>query len=352
MTTPNLRAAKRPFDRMRQRENIIAEFVATSSMWRHSCLSLTQILRCEDLDQTGANFAPMIGDIFKRHLPEAAEALQRAVRGELGAVLLRQVFEPDPGLPTPVDDVTPPTNEWLAPIFPLLGMAGAAGLTPAAYYNEAGKHLFSHVRPTNASQMTRERSTSMCRMHTEVPHGAVAGEHRVVCQPIAPKGLMLAALKNPDLVKTTIISPQGVLSALPDWARDNLSRPIFNAPAPKSFGDRIAIGGISVLSRDALGNDIIRFSSRYESRDPVAMAAFKLLREQLRDEENFHRVTLHPGDAIFIANDRVLHGRESIVPRFDGNDRWIVRLYGFSSAALIEPLPAGPSAMFLGKGTK
>ncbi len=352
MTTPSLRAAKWQSDRMRQQDNTIAEIVTSSSNWRHARQLLTQVLDCEDLDQTGANFAAIIGDTFKRHLPRAAEALQRAVRGEHGAVLLRQVFEPDPGLLTPVDDVTPPTSEWLASIFPLLGMASAAGLTPAAYYNEAGKHLFSHVRPTNASQMTQERSTSMCGMHTEVPHGALIGEHRVVCQPIAPTGLMLAALKNPDLVKTTIISPQRVLAALPDWARDNLSRPIFNAPAPKSFGDRIAIGGISVLSRDALGNDIIRFSSKYESRDAVAMAAFKLLREQLRDEANFHRVTLHPGDAIFIANHWVLHGRESIVPRFDGNDRWLVRLYGFSSAALIEPLPAGPSAMFLGKGTK
>lgn len=85
------------------------------------------------------------------------------------------------------------------------------------------------------------------------------------------------------------------------------------------------------------GNDIIRFSSKYESRDPVAQAAFDLLHEQLQDEANFHRVTLYPGDAIFIANHRVLHGRESIVPRFDGNDRWLVRLYGFASDALVEP---------------
>ncbi len=38
------------------------------------------------------------------------------------------------------------------------------------------------------------------------------------------------------------------------------------------------------------------------------------------------RVVLEPGDAIFLDNYRVIHGREPFQPRYDGTDRWLKRV--------------------------
>ncbi|MGH7192320.1 MAG: TauD/TfdA family dioxygenase, partial [Candidatus Saccharimonadales bacterium] len=45
------------------------------------------------------------------------------------------------------------------------------------------------------------------------------------------------------------------------------------------------------------------------------------------DDELIERIVLQPGDVLFLDNRKCLHGRESFDPRFDGFDRWLVRVY-------------------------
>lgn len=329
--------------------DVILDVAAGSAAWHNKLIALSTALKDEDLDQVGVHYASAVGKVMAKSLSnETLAALRCVATGGAGAVVLRGLSVVDDDLRTPTDDATPPTHLWSPSALALLGLTQVMGLIPGSFLAEAGQHLFSHVRPSNVSEKSRSRSTDKCNMHTEIPHGAFDQDKRAACQPPIPRGLMLAALKNPDLVPTTVITPDAAINRLPDWARVALTKKTFGASAPKSFDQPVTVARLNVIAEDPDLGPIIRFGSNYSSGDPVADAAFALLKGELMREENFRRVALQAGDVVFISNQKVLHGRETIVPRFDGTDRWLVRLYGFSKKALREPLPIGASRMFEG----
>ena len=44
-------------------------------------------------------------------------------------------------------------------------------------------------------------------------------------------------------------------------------------------------------------------------------------------ESHVRRVHLKAGDLLAFANDRLMHGRDAFVARYDGTDRWLLRAY-------------------------
>lgn len=42
-------------------------------------------------------------------------------------------------------------------------------------------------------------------------------------------------------------------------------------------------------------------------------------------------VVLGPGDVLMIDNARTVHGRSAFIPRYDGSDRWLARMFSLSS---------------------
>ncbi len=65
-------------------------------------------------------------------------------------------------------------------------------------------------------------------------------------------------------------------------------------------------------------------TSAAEEDDHIAQEAIAELYTYVSDA--VERVVLEPGDAIFIDNYRVVHGREPFEPRYDGTDRWLKRV--------------------------
>ena len=61
--------------------------------------------------------------------------------------------------------------------------------------------------------------------------------------------------------------------------------------------------------------------------DAEAEATLEALRQLAWRDDILERVTLNQGDVLFLNNRKCLHGREAFEPRFDGFDRWLVRLY-------------------------
>lgn len=329
--------------------DVVLDVQAGSPAWHERLVALSAALRDEDLDRVGVEYAPLVGKLLAKNLSVTAiDALRRIVTGDAGAVVFRGLSVVDEALRTPIDDITPSGHLWSTMALALLGLTNVMGLTPGSFIAEAGPHLFSHVRPSNLTEKSLIRSTDRCNMHTEIPHGAFDHDDRASCQPPIPRGLMLGALKNPDLVPTTIIAPDAAIDRLPEWAKFALAKHVFGTSAPKSFDQPVTVARLNVIASHAELGRVLRFGSNYASTDPVANAAFALLKEELMRAENFHRIALLPGDIVYISNHKVLHGRESITPRFDGTDRWLVRLYGFSDEALRAPRPIGASRMFEG----
>jgi alpha-ketoglutarate-dependent taurine dioxygenase len=58
--------------------------------------------------------------------------------------------------------------------------------------------------------------------------------------------------------------------------------------------------------------------------DKAAEAAVQTITRLLHDGRE--RLVLAPGDAVFIDNYRVVHGRDPFFPCYDGSDRWLKRL--------------------------
>lgn len=72
-------------------------------------------------------------------------------------------------------------------------------------------------------------------------------------------------------------------------------------------------------------NILVDFAAT-EPLNPSAMKAMKELREAfIKTMLNFQ---LRVGDMAIVDNRVAVHGRTSFVPRYDGTDRWLHRVYG------------------------
>jgi len=130
---------------------------------------------------------------------------------------------------------------------------------------------------------------------------------------------------------TTLSSIDAILPFLDDAEKGVLRQPRFRTRVDPSFviGDNLTeevwVDPICVFSgstrRPALRVDF----SETQAKDAGASKAL----EALVDVEISARVIvyLRVGDLLIVDNHRALHGRTPFVPRYDGNDRWLLRSF-------------------------
>lgn len=75
------------------------------------------------------------------------------------------------------------------------------------------------------------------------------------------------------------------------------------------------------------------FCSRFDfhnvsGMNPLAELAIEKLRRVSLLPELWFNAPLEPGKAITFLNQRTLHSRNAFKPRFDGTDRWLLRVFG------------------------
>jgi L-asparagine oxygenase len=111
-------------------------------------------------------------------------------------------------------------------------------------------------------------------------------------------------------------------------ARAALGRPEFVTEAPPSFGADGGGTSHAVLSGDPADPDLC-----------LDQAATRALTDEGRDAlveigtliaRNYDGIRLVPGDLAVVDNRVALHGRSSFVPRYDGRDRWLQRMFSFA----------------------
>lgn len=51
-----------------------------------------------------------------------------------------------------------------------------------------------------------------------------------------------------------------------------------------------------------------------------------------------HHILLQPGDMLIFKNQQTLHARDGFTPRYDGRDRWMLRVFGVNDPARVMPL--------------
>ncbi|UJW30476.1 TauD/TfdA family dioxygenase [Saccharothrix sp. AJ9571] len=182
--------------------------------------------------------------------------------------------------------------------------------------------------PGMEKSLTSASSEVALSLHTEDVHHPCRGDY-----------VSLFCLRNPDAVGTTFVRI-GALDLPPDTRRtlaeqrfrfypdDSHVGAVLNAldgdeTADARVTDREYDPGSAIFGpaeRPYLRFDVDFMSGADDDAEHAIRTAVDCFARSVE------RVVLAPGDAVFVDNYRVVHGREPFVPRYDGKDRWLKRL--------------------------
>lgn len=239
--------------------------------------------------------------------------------------------------PTPVDDRVPPTTGWHHVISCILGALSIAGTRPGAFLHEKEGRLCHMVAPAKVNDEALHRTTKPLHYHTEVVSGALPGENLTTKgQLVSPDVIALGCLRNPNDVGTTLLPIERILENLPFSVIKQLQKPNFAASSQSSFDVATTVTNIPVLIALEGGCMAMRYSrSKLVGTTPEAKHALQRLTDFLDQDEFGTTVLLKPGDILLLNNRTCLHRRVAIknTAQFDGTDRWLIRIYGFSHDA-------------------
>lgn len=202
----------------------------------------------------------------------------------------------------------------------LLLLCGTLVGEPFAWADQQSGRLVHDVCPTPGMERSATSASSQATLslHTEDAYHSCRGDY-----------LFLLCLRNPDAVGTTFVRVQTL--PIPALTRQILATDRYRFDVDDShvgstaFGTGAEIGPILFGPEDdpymRIDLDVITTAV---PDDTAAAAAVQAITTLLHDGRE--RLVLAPGDAVFIDNYRVVHGRDPFNPRYDGNDRWLKRL--------------------------
>jgi hypothetical protein len=293
-----------------------------------------------------------------------------AVAHTLGAALLAQLpaatrsmisrsstYEADPiilfkGLPidgvippTPLDGVNDPCTLPRA-VTTMLTMAGSLGLSLVAYRTMLNWAWIRSVSPTAGH--TEKRGSYGSRrslpLHSEVSQARLPGEPGTGVSP-SPDYLILYCVRNIERAPTTFCLIPEALARLPEHAVAALRRADFVIAGGDSFAPSNVLENVALLrSCPRTGGLQFRYNGTgIEGRSPAAAEALERLGDLFTDPTLVRSVILEPGDMLLLENRRTVHGRDPFEPRFDGTDRWLLRLYTVNQETFTEGVAEDPA---------
>ncbi|WP_222107676.1 TauD/TfdA family dioxygenase [[Actinomadura] parvosata] len=235
----------------------------------------------------------------------------------------------DPALaPTPAGwDLAAKTGAGRREELVLLLVGSVLG-EPFGWVNQQDGRLVHDVVPAPGMEesLTSASSAAQLTLHTED-----------VFHPFRCDYVSLFCLRNPDEVGTTFTRIDAL--DFPEDLREVLSESRFRFYPDDSHTGEIlnAIDGEQVLGnrRSTVGpvvfgpaeHPYLRFDRDFmtaDRDDEKTATAIQVTHDLLCGAAE--RIVLQPGDAVFIDNYRIVHGREPFHARYDGNDRWLKRL--------------------------
>jgi hypothetical protein len=193
-----------------------------------------------------------------------------------------------------------------------LVLASALVGDPFALSAMQAGHIVNHIVPVVGTEayVSATSSTEELAWHTEEAGFRFRPDH-----------LAFVCLRNPQLVPTTV----GVVDdiVLDPMVEETLRRPLFGMPQVGA-AERIEYAPVLYGAVD----------QPYLSADPVYMttapgdgvAAEALAALAAAVDSVLRPFVARPGDLYFLDNHRVVHGRPAFVPRYDGTDRWLLRV--------------------------
>jgi hypothetical protein len=250
------------------------------------------------------------------------DAVSRALRArpDTGYLLLPDLLTAllDGATPTPPDwerasGTVPAVDRALILIGESLGEL-------MTWQNQQAGAVIHNIVPTREAELQQVGASSRSELvlHTEDAF-----------HPDRANLVVLACLRNPDRVPTTVASVRHVQLSDEQW-RQLSERRVAILP-DTSYGDTVpadsgpeAPAVATVWADD--GIRCLRFDPAYSRlpADEDFLAAYAALESGLTAARV--DVALTPGDVVILDNDAVAHGRAEFSARYDGNDRWLKRV--------------------------
>lgn len=315
------------------------EIIFSSTQGRDVWDALDKIADNYDQEETPLELENIAHDVLKAIIDDSILNKIRAFSGnkEMSHIIIRN-FLSIKTLPfTPTDDISPDTSAWRIPASALLGLLRLSGHSARSFLDEMNGRLCHMVMPAKNNEKSFIRSTKKLGFHTEVVNGYFIEENPSLGKPVSPDVFGLIGLRNPDAIATTLIPLTSVLDSLKPQIIESLMKPQFSAISQSSFDRDISINNISVLKKLHNGCMGLRYSnSKVTANNLEAAKALQALSDAINRSAHIVRVVLNPGDALILNNRTCVHGRGAIegTQKFDGMDRWLIRIYGYKLAAL------------------
>lgn len=218
--------------------------------------------------------------------------------------------------PTPL---VPPQNETsVLRASELLLKFGYLYGHPVAYKQEQNGRLIQHILPNPKTEFAQISSSSktILKMHTETAF-----------HPHKPDVLILMCLRGDKNAPTTYAIFDEILGKMDVGLMYELMRPQFYIQPDLSFRknkEKYNEWLVPIIDcrhkkfRFCFDEDLMR------GKTQVACNALEYLKNLVSD--NMREIVLDAGDVLVIDNHQVVHGRKPFQPRYDGSDRWLMRL--------------------------
>jgi len=298
------------------------------------------------MDEPDAVAHSLGADLLAR-LPAAIRAaVSRSSTYEADPIILFKGLPIDGELPpTPTDGVNNP-RALPRSVTTMLTMAGSLGLSLIAYRTMLNWAWIRSISPTAGH--TEKRGSYGSRrslpLHSEVSQAGLPGETGTGVSP-SPDYLVLYCLRNNERAPTTFCLIPEVLERLPEQAVAALRRPEFSIAGGDSFAPSNVLEDVALLRTcPRTGGLQFRYNGTgIKPQTPAAAEALELLEEMFRDPALVRSVILEPGDMLLLENRRTVHGRDPFEPRFDGTDRWLLRLYTVNQSTFSEGVAEDPA---------
>jgi L-asparagine oxygenase len=244
-------------------------------------------------------------------LPRRVLTALRAFRhdpGSEGVLLLRNVpvaaagpLPPTPGVPDSVERVPTVAASVVTAVMLQLGEV-------VAFRNEKGGALVQNVVPVPGREESQSNAGSvLLELHVENAFHDNRPDY---------VGLLCVREDPTGDAKLCTSSIRRALPLLAEGTRRVLAEPRFLTEPPPSFGAPGGVGSAHPV--------LVDFAATHPL-DDAAKAAVAELREAFVETMTAHR--LRVGDLAVVDNRVAVHGRTSFTPRYDGEDRWLERVY-------------------------
>jgi len=315
------------------------EIVFSSRQGRKVWNALDRIAHNYDQEETPLELEDVAHDVLKTLIDDSVlkQIFSVSDNNTMSHIVIRN-FVSIQSLPfTPTDDASPDTSGWRIPASALLGLLKLSGHSARSFLDEMNGRLCHMVMPAKNNEKSFIRSTKKLGFHTEVVNGYFIEENPIQGKPVSPDVFGLLGLRNPDGIATTLISLESILKRLSPQVIESLMKPQFSAISQSSFDRTISIDNISVLKKLHDGGMGLRYShSKVTANNLEAAKALKVLADAINHSDQVTQIVLHPGDALLLNNRTCVHGRGTITgtQKFDGMDRWLIRIYGYKSSAI------------------